>query len=141
MMDRYDTRDHTASRPPNKENMVRPMQLALALSALAAASTATAQETAVTPREIQDRWVGRTLIGATAKGGPVNLMLHPDGTAELSGSATDAGSWRVSETGYCTTWKKIRAGEERCFTARRNGTTITVLNPDGSVSGSFTEIK
>ena len=47
----------------------------------------------------------------------------------------------IVENGYCTTWKKIRAGQERCFTARRNGTNITMLNPDGSVSGTFTDIK
>lgn len=99
------------------------------------------QEAAISPKEIQDQWVGRTLVGTTANGGKVTMVLRSDGTAELSGAASDAGSWRVSEDGYCTTWKKIRAGQERCFTARRSGTTITVLNPDGSVSGTFTEIK
>ena len=85
--------------------------------------------------------MGKTLVGSTANGGKVTMVLTSDGTAQLSGEANDAGSWRVSENGYCTTWKKIRAGQERCFTARRNGTNITVLNPDGSVSGTFTDIK
>jgi len=111
------------------------------VSALVAASYAVCQEDVMTPKEIRDQWVGKTLVGTSANGGKVTLMLRSDGSAELSGAATDAGTWRVSENGYCTTWKKIRAGQERCFTARRSGTNIMVLNPDGSVSGTFTEIQ
>jgi len=95
----------------------------------------------ITPKEIHDQWVGKTLVGTTAGGGKVTMVLRSDGTAELSGAANDVGTWRESEDGYCTTWKKIRAGQERCFTARRSGTKVTVLNPDGSVSGTFTDIQ
>ena len=109
--------------------------------ALVAASYAVCQEAAITPKEIQDQWVGKTLVGTSANGGKVTLMLRSDGSAELSGTANDSGTWRVSENGYCTTWKRIRAGQERCFTARRSGTNIIVLNPDGSVSGTFTDIQ
>ena len=110
----------------------------LALSCLAAQ----AQEQPVTSREIQDTWVGKTLLGVTVSGAPVTMKLQSDGTATLSaGKTNDSGSWRASENGYCTSWKSIRSGEERCFTARRAGTKITVLNLDGSISGHFTEIR
>src|ERR1041384_3387396 len=89
-----------------------------------AASYAVCQEVAMTPKEIRDQWVGRTLVGTSANGGKVTLMLRSDGSADLSGAANDSGTWRVSENGYCTTWKKIRAGQERCFTAHRSGTKI-----------------
>ena len=104
--------------------------------------TAYAQEQSVSPREIQDTWVGKTLIGTTGNGTPATLKLQTDGTASISaGSTNDAGTWRLSEQGYCTTWKNIRSGQERCFSVRRVGAKITVFNPDGSVSGQFTEIK
>jgi hypothetical protein len=106
-----------------------------------AASYAVCQEVAMTPKEIRDQWVGKSLVGTSANGAKVTLMLRSNGGAELSGAANDSGTWRVSENGYCTTWKKIRAGQERCFTARRSGTNIMVLNPDGSVSGTFTDIQ
>jgi hypothetical protein len=106
-----------------------------------AASYALCQESVISPKEIQDEWVGKTLVGTTANGGKVTMVLRSDGNAELAGAANDAGTWRVSGNGYCTTWKKIRAGQERCFTARRSGTNITVLNPDGSVSGTFSDIQ
>jgi len=116
-----------------------------AMSVLVLASLgmqAQAQEAPVTGKEIQDTWVGKTLLGTAANGAPVTMVLSADGTATLSARSTnDSGTWRAVENGYCTTWKTIRAGQERCFTARRSGSKVTVLNPDGSVSGQFDEIK
>lgn len=101
-----------------------------------------AQEQAVTAKEIQDTWVGKTLVGRTTGGAAATLKLHPDGTASVSaGSANDSGTWRLSEEGYCTTWRNIRSGQERCFTVRRVGTTMKVFNTDGRVNGEFTEIR
>lgn len=101
-----------------------------------------AQEQPVTPKEIQDTWVSKTLVGTTAGGAPATVRLQPDGTAWLTaGSTNDTGTWRLSEEGYCTTWKNVRAGQERCFTVRRAGTRMSVFNPDGSLSGQFTEIR
>ena len=101
-----------------------------------------AQEQPVMPKEIQDTWVSKSLIGTTANGAPLTLKLQPDGTASVAAGATnDTGTWRLSEQGYCTTWKNIRAGQERCFTVRRVGARMTVFNPDGSVSGQLTEVK
>ena len=103
---------------------------------------AQAQEQPVTPKEIQDTWVGRTMVGTTASGAPATVRLQADGAASLAaGSTNDTGTWRLSEQGYCTTWNRIRAGQERCFTVRRIGATMSVFNPDGSLSGQFTEIK
>ena len=101
-----------------------------------------AQDIPVPGKEIQAEWTGRTLTGRTAKGAAVTMKLLADGTATLAvGNTSDSGTWRAPETGYCTTWKTIRAGEERCFTVRRSGSKLTVFNPDGSVSGYFDEIK
>jgi hypothetical protein len=121
--------------------MSRPEPL-FALAAVIACLPAAAQEQPVTPKEIRETWIDKTLSGANANGTPVTMRFQNDGTASLSaGRTSDTGTWRVSETGYCTTWKTIRAGEERCFTARREGSKVTVSNPDGSVSGYFTDIR
>jgi len=101
-----------------------------------------AQSEAVTPKQIEETWVGKTLIGKTAAGAPATVKLLSDGTAQLiTGNTNDSGTWRLSDTGYCTTWKTVRPGQERCFTASKSADRITVLNPDGSLSGYFTEIK
>ena len=103
-------------------------------------SSVHAQDTEVPAREIGESWTGKTLSGSTAQGATASMQFQADGTAVLqAGRMRDTGSWRVSESGYCTTWKTVRAGEERCFTVRRAGNRLTVLNPDGSVSGYFND--
>lgn len=115
----------------------------LALSWLALAGTGVlAQEVPVLPKEIQDTWVGRELWGTTVNGVRAVMRLDPDGTASIAaGNTQDTGTWRLSEQGYCTTWKTIRAGTERCFTVVRNGGTYKVINPDGSTGGLFNGIR
>lgn len=116
--------------------------LAAACLLASVSGTGLAQEAPVTPKEIEDTWVGRTLVGTTAAGAPAMLKLMPGGVAAVSaGSTNDTGTWRLSDSGYCTTWRTIRAGQERCFVVRRAGTKITVQNPDGTLSGTFTEIR
>lgn len=108
---------------------------------LAAPSLAMAQ--AVSPKEIQDTWVGKSLQGATSAGRSFTLKFQADGVITISGdAANDTGTWRLSDDGYCTIWKTIRAGTERCFTVRKLGNgEIRVNNPDGSVSGFISRIE
>lgn len=105
-------------------------------------AAACAQDQPVTPKEIQDTWVARSLLGTTAKGVAVTMKIQADGSASLQvGTNTLPGTWRVSDNGYCTTWKTNRGAQENCFTARRSGDKVVVSNLDGSVSGYFTEIR
>lgn len=105
-------------------------------------TTAFAQEHPVPAKEIEETWVGKTLEGTTTGGAAVTMTLGKDGNAQLNaGKTRDTGTWRVWEQGYCTTWRNIRAREERCYTVRRSGGKLVVFNPDGSVSGQFSEFK
>lgn len=132
------------SHPPMLQSPeVMLLQRTLALSALAAVCcTAVAQDPAVSPKEIQETWVGKELIGTTPSGSRVTMSLEASGKASVAvGSTFDRGTWRLSEHGYCTTWSTLRNGKEACFTVTRQGSTFTVLNTDGSVSGYFSSIK
>jgi hypothetical protein len=121
---------------------MKPRRTVLAVFGCLLLATAHAQERPVTPKEIEDTWIGKSLVGTTPNGAPALVKLQADGSAAVSaGSTNDTGTWRISDQGYCTTWKTIRAGQERCFTVRRDGVKMTVFNPDGSVSGYFTEIR
>ena len=104
-----------------------------------------AQDVTVTPQEIQASWVGKTVVGTLATGSlagkSIDFNLNPDGSATLSGALLDSGTWRLSDQGYCITWKKIRAGQERCFTVVRKGAEQQVFNPDGSLSTTITQIR
>lgn len=114
----------------------------LATIVLLAPMVVSAQERPLTPDEVKEKWVGKVAIGSTATGMPVELKLQPDGSASIvAGNTSDTGTWRLPEQGFCTTWKKIRAGQERCFTGVVQGSTVKVFNPDGSVAGQYSEFR
>lgn len=118
------------------------LPIASLLLAVACATSALAQDGPVSGKEIQETWVGKELLGTTASGAKVSMKIDANGKAALSaGNTSDTGTWRLTEQGYCTTWSTIRAGQERCFTVTRSGSVFKVLNPDGSLSGSFHSIK
>jgi len=112
---------------------------------LAGLSGALAQDVLLSPQDIHANWVGKTMVGVVASGPSAGKMveftMHSDGTASVSGAATDTGTWRLSEQGYCATWKNIRRGQERCFTVLRKGTEFQVFNPDGSISTTVSQVK
>jgi uncharacterized membrane protein len=119
--------------------------IVLALTVCALSPSLRAQDALMTPQEIQSAWVGKTVIALIA-GGPsmgkvVELQLKADGSADLAGSSVDSGTWRLSDKGYCATWKKIRAGQERCFTVVRKGSELQVLNADGSPNTTVTAVR
>lgn len=119
----------------------RPLGFLCAISLALVAPLASAQ--AVTPKEIQETWVGKTLNGMTGNNRSFSMVLGADGVITISGeAANDTGTWRLSDSGYCTTWKTIRAGQERCFTVLRlMSGEMRVINPDGSVSGHINRIQ
>lgn len=114
----------------------------LGLVALLAPVLVSAQERALTPDEVKEMWVGKVAIGVTTMGAPVELRLQADGTASVvAGATVDSGTWRPFDKGFCTTWKKIRANQERCFTGVVKDSVTTVFNPDGSAAGKYTDFK
>ena len=104
-----------------------------------------AQDGRLSPQDIQAAWVGKTVVGiigsGPSAGNSIEFKMNADGTAAVSGAAVDTGTWRLSELGYCATWKKIRSGQERCFTVIRKGSEQQVINPDGSVNTKLTQIR
>ncbi len=108
-------------------------------------SGALAQDAALSPQDIQANWVGKTMVGMVGSGPSagktVEFTMNSDGTASVSGAATDTGTWRLSEQGYCATWKNIRKGQERCFTVLRKGDVFQVFNPDGSLNTTVSQVK
>ena len=118
---------------------------ALVTLSLSLSPSLRAQDALMTPQDIQSAWVGKTVVatisGGSSAGRVVELQLKAEGVARLGGALFDTGTWRLSENGYCVTWKKIRAGEERCLTASRKGGEIQILNPDGSLNSTVTQVR
>jgi len=113
----------------------------LALAVAAAATPVCAQT--LSPQDIKDTWVGKTLTGSSNNGVSFELKLAADGSSNIVfPNLSDTGTWRLSDDGYCATWKVIRKGAEACFTAVRfrNGE-IKVMGVGGSASGYITKIE
>ncbi|HSH91778.1 MAG TPA: hypothetical protein VK996_17470, partial [Ramlibacter sp.] len=109
--------------------------------ALAIHGIASAQDTLMTPDEIKTQWIGKKLFARSGTAGLIDFTMRADGSADVSGNnLADTGTWRLSSDGYCATWKKIRAGQERCFTVVKKGAVATVLNPDKSVSAEILRV-
>jgi len=119
--------------------------IGILVSLLTLSMPSTAQDGQLSASDIQTGWIGKTVQGTIASGPaagkPLEFIMNADGTATVSGAATDTGTWRLSDKGYCATWKKIRNGQERCFTVLRKGSEHHVINPDGTTSTVVTQIR
>ncbi len=103
---------------------------------------AAAQDGPVSNTELKEKWIGKTLSVIFPNAYTAKLQLEHDFTMQISGGLSDVGRWRWNEpTGYCATWNKLRAREERCLTVSRKGTEYQVFNPDGTLNGTVTGIK
>jgi uncharacterized membrane protein len=112
--------------------------LALGLFAL---DVSVAQDSPMSPDEIKQAWVDKKVFSRGSTGAFFDFYLRSNGSAEVVGnSGSDSGTWRLSDTGYCTTWKKIRAGTERCFTVVKKGSSLIVFNPDLSVAAEVLKV-
>jgi uncharacterized membrane protein len=108
---------------------------------LAVPFAAQAQETPLTPAEIKAAWVGKKVFARGANGSMLDLHMNADGSAAVAvGNFSDTGTWKLSDSGYCATWKRIREGKEACFTVVRRGNTVYILNADKSVNGEVLRI-
>jgi hypothetical protein len=120
------------------------LKYAVAFAAIAVAATSSsvfAQDTRLSPDEIKAAWVGKKVVAQTAKGVNIEMRLATDGTATLGGGFTDSGHWRLSDTGYCATWQRIRGGKEGCLTVVRRGDKMFVLNADGSTNTEILKVE
>src|SRR4051795_7400505 len=71
------------------------------------------------PADIQKEFaVGRPFPATPPTGKVIIITLSPDGSATAVPEGKKKGTkgtWRLSETGYCSTWAK---GTEHCYTVR-----------------------
>jgi hypothetical protein len=84
--------------------------------------------------------VGKELAGMVwlvklPNGASATEHFDADGTMQIIGSLNDSGTWRYWGKGFCTQWRRMRNGEERCFTLDKTaGGLYRIYKPDGSIS-------
>lgn len=90
----------------------------------------------LTPEQIKTEWSGRPLTATSMNSGnSFSVTFKADGTSALSNATgfQDTGTWRLSETGYCTVWRTIRNGAEECFTVRKSGSGYWIYKLNGTL--------
>jgi len=117
------------------------MKTILVAVALVLVATGGAQAQTVSGAQITAEWADKTAHGKLPDGRPISMRLGKDGRVNLSGTFNDTGTWRPTDTGYCTTYRNIRNGAEACFNVEKAGDKFVVTNKNGSLGGTFTEIK
>jgi hypothetical protein len=107
-----------------------------------AAGAAAQDAVPVGPDEVQKALVGRTWEVELPDGRPAVESFNADGTVEINGGLNDVGTWRLWERGYCTTWRRMRNGAERCFTLDRTPDgKYRIYKPDGEISMTIVGFK
>lgn len=94
-----------------------PTCLMICLAAFALSGIARADEP-MTATQVKEAMIGNTSIGTTSRGGPYWVFRREDGTQaiETDSGFSDEGNWHITEDGQmCSTWEKIRGGEEQCL--------------------------
>ena len=114
--------------------------LILGLAAFAMNNTAQA-ETQMTAAEVMETMSGNTAVAPRRAGEGYYYLYRGDGGYQAMKSDngfSDQGKWRVTDDGQvCSTWRKMRDGEERCVTLFSLGDNrYKFVRPDGS-AGEF----
>jgi hypothetical protein len=117
---------------------MRAVVLAAVLAAnLGVAGYASAEEAPVMvgPDEVERELVGKTWIVELPDGSPAIEHFNADGTVSIIGGLMDEGRWRLWAQGYCTTWRRMRGGAERCFTLEKTADgQYRIYKPNGEIS-------
>jgi hypothetical protein len=113
------------------------VMVAVLAANLGVAAYAFAQQAAVTVGrdEVERELVDKTWIVELPDGSPAIEHFNADGTVSIIGGLMDEGRWRLWEQGYCTTWRRMRGGAERCFTLEKTGDgQYRIYKPNGEIS-------
>lgn len=90
----------------------------------------------LTGQQIMEAWGDKGLEAKSPEGGKTDVRFAKDGKASLSGrgGSVDSGTWRITDSGYCVKWQKIRGGQEACFKVARDGDAYKVFTDDGKLA-------
>ena len=100
---------------------------------------AVAAATVLSPQQIKATFGTGAPFRSTSPAGVVNtLVLKADGTASRApkgSTAATTGTWRLSDTGYCSKWGK---NAENCYTIQVNANKYAVLDAKGKLAANWT---
>ena len=116
---------------------MRSATIILAVGAVLVALPAMAA--ALSPDEIKTTFAtGKPFSAVSASGKTFKMTFKDDGSALMLAKGAkkgQAGKWRVSDKGYCTTWGK---SSEHCYTVEKGAKQYDVLDGSGKLVAHWT---
>lgn len=116
------------------------------VSVLAVAACQTTSDAPVgeqlSPAQIMAEWSGRSLQAFFPNSGRTTAVtFNEDWSLTVSvKDFQDNGTWRLSYSGYCSKWTKIREGKEECYIVRKNGSEYRIYKMDRALDAKATLI-
>ena len=121
--------------------MTRTAKVGIACLMLLATGLPSLAATNLAPKDIQTVFgTGSPFNGVAVPGGRrYSLTLNSDGTAQmtlLNDKSTKTGTWKVSQTGYCSKWGDQ---PQHCYTVEQSGKGYDVLDASAKVIAHWTK--
>ena len=95
------------------------------LTALVLGFSASGALAAMSAAEVEKKIIGKSFKFQTTSGATGKVKHSKGGKSRLSNTnfdpSRDSGTWRMKGNRHCVSWKKIRGGEEKCFTYTDTG--------------------
>jgi hypothetical protein len=74
-------------------------------------------------------------IGVISYGADMTISVKVPSGAQ---APEDSGTYKFDKGGYCSSWKKLRNGAEKCFTAEKTSTGYQLWTLDGKKDDTLT---
>jgi len=95
----------------------------------------------ISEAELEKAFKGQTFVDTTPDGKVGTVTFGTDMTIHATGPSpadADEGTYRFANGGYCSKWKKQRAGVEWCFQASKVDNGYQLWTTDGKKADLFT---
>lgn len=110
----------------NGRNLLKYFTVTTAIFTLALGLASSTAALAMSEADFRSSIVGKTWKWKSGKTGGT-VKFYKSGKVKVvikgKGGFRDKGTWRYRRSGHCTKYKKIRKGEEKCFSMKRKGKT------------------
>jgi len=118
---------------------MRPRRFIAAIILSVQAGSVEAASNLLSPDDIKAAFgTGKPFSAVSTSGMAYSFTFKPDGSALQVAKGKKkgtAGSWHVSDKGYCTTWG---TGKEHCYTVETNGNKYNVRGATGQLISTWT---
>lgn len=90
-------------------------------------------------RELEQLFYADRVVEFSSPSGSATVTYHPDGRQDIEwNNGKDSGTFRIGNDEFCSTWTRLRNGQESCSKVYRiDATEYEFISPDGVYAASM----